>query len=340
MSRKTQTLAASIAALALVATGCSAGTPADKLTHVKVLLPVQAPLEYPHQLAEALGFNAEEGIEASFEYAGGSAEVIQQLVGGNGDIGITCASAIAAAFGEGFTQIRPVFTTVYGGVFGLAVPADSNVNDVADLRGQTIGISDPAGGEVPVVKGIMSAGGVDESEYELLAIGEGTAVALRAIENGDVQAVGGSFADFVGLQMQGLELRNLSESSMRDLPACAVVVTDDDIEENSDIIEGFLRATAKAVLWGQQNPERTLEILREKNPDTYAGESGELLMHFYMPVLAPPDENTVGAITPDSYAAYFDFTGVEMPEGLDDLIDDRFIAPANDFDRSELASVE
>jgi ABC-type nitrate/sulfonate/bicarbonate transport system substrate-binding protein len=86
--------------------------------------------------------------------------------------------------------VRPVFTTVYGSIFGMAVPDGSDVQDPADLEGRTIGISDPAGGEVPIVR--------------------------------KVDAVGGS--DFMALRVQGLELRPVGADTIEDLVADKVAV--------------------------------------------------------------------------------------------------------------------
>jgi NitT/TauT family transport system substrate-binding protein len=333
-------LAAS-AALLLSACGDDEGggsTDGDGSTEVRVLIPAESPIEYPHRVAEAEGFFEEEGISTTYAYAGGSAEVIQQLVSGQGDIGVSCASAIVAGFEEGFTEVKPLFTTVYGSIFGMAVPADSDVTDVAQLEGRTIGISDPAGGEVPIVKGLLESAGLTEDDVKLLPIGEGTAVALRAVQNGDVDAIGGSFSDFVGLQVQGLELEYIGGDAISDLPACAVLATDDYIAENRDVVEGFLRGSAKGVLWGQQNPEETLEILREASPEGFAGDLGADMVDLYLPLMAPPDEERIGDITADSYRAYFDFVNADAPENLDELINDEFVEPANDFDRSEVTN--
>ena len=310
----------------------------DGATEVRVLIPAESPIEYPHRVAEAQGFFEEEGISTTYSYAGGSAEVIQQLVAGQGDVGVSCASAIVAGFEEGFTEVRPLFTTVYGSIFGMAVPGDSDITEVGQLEGRTIGISDPAGGEVPIVRGLLETAGLSEDDVKLLPIGEGTAVALRAVQNGDVDAIGGSFSDFVGLQVQGLELEYIGGEAISDLPACAVLATDDYIADNREVVEGFLRGSAKGVLWGQENPDETLEILREASPEGFADDLGARMVDLYMPLMAPQDAERVGDISADSYRAYFDFVKAEAPENLDELINDEFVDEANDFDRAEVTS--
>lgn len=336
----TSVLAAAVASSFLLA-GCGAddAASADGKTKVRVLIPAESPIEYPHRVAESVGYFAEEGIATSYEYAGGSSEVIQQLVAGNGDVGVTCASAIVDAYAQGFTQVRPVFTTVYGSIFGMAVPDDSPVQAPEDLDGMTIGISDPAGGEVPIVRGILQSVGLDEDDVEMLPIGDGTAVALRAVREGQVDAVGGSFSDFVALRVQGLDLRPVGGETVSDLPACGVVVTDEYLAANREVVEGFLRASAKGVIYGQHAPDKMLEILRQASPDGYEDDLGANLVELYLPLMAPPEGAPIGEITAESYQTYIDFVGAEAPEeDLATLINGELVEPANDFDDAEVES--
>jgi NitT/TauT family transport system substrate-binding protein len=332
---------APLAGLAMLLSACgNDSSTSSGSTELRVLMPAESPLEYPQRVAESRGFFADEGIKSTISYTGGAAEVMQQLVGGQGDIGVSCSSAIVASIEQGFDEIEVIFTQFYGSIYGLSVPEGSSIEDPAELAGKTIGISDAAGGEVPVVRGILAASGLDENDVELLPIGEGTAVALRAIQKGDVDAIGGSFSDFVGLQVQGQGLVPIGGDTLADLPACAVVTTTEFADENREVVEGFLRASARGVLWGQSNPEETLEVLREASPTGYAGELGEQMMDLYVPMMAPVDPEAIGDLSPDSYRAYFDFVGAEVPAGLPELITNEYIDAANDFDRAEVQVAE
>lgn len=309
------------------------------LQEVQVLLPAESPIEYPHRVAEEVGYYAEEGLATSYQYSGGSSEVIQQLIAGNGDIGVTCAGAIIEALSEGFTELRPVFNTVYGSIFGISVPEDSDINAADDLAGKTIGISDPAGGEVPIVRGILREAGLSEDDVNLLPIGEATAVGLRAIEQGQVDALGGSLSDFFGLEVQGLELRPIGGEQIADLPACGVVVTEEYLADNADVVEGFLRATAKGQQFGQESEEATLAILEQVSPEGYGGEEGRLFLEAYLPYMQPPDGEPYGGLTAESYERYFDFASIEAPDvDLAEIVVTDFVEPANDYDPESVAS--
>lgn len=310
----------------------------DDLQALTVLLPVEAPLEYPHRVAEELGYFAEEGITTSYEYSGGSSEVIQQLLAGNGELGVTCTGAVVESVDD-FPEQRYLFTTVYGSIFNIGVPDDSPVQSLEDLRGGTIGISDLAGGEVPVIRGLLQGAGIDPDEdVTLLPIGEATAVGLRALEDGEVDAVGGSIPDFFGLRTQGMDLRVVGGQDIAELPACGVVSTADFVDANPDLIEGFLRATAKGQHFGQVDYQAALEVLRLSGSETFADQNGADFVDVYLPFMAPPSE-TYGTVTPDLFEEFITFVAMDDP-GVDltEVVITEFNEAANDFDRDAVAA--
>lgn len=314
-------------------------TASGDMTEITLLMPAESPIEYPHRVAQALGYYEEEGLDVTVEYAGGSSEVIQQLLGGSGEIGVTCAGAIIEGLSQGFTEMRPVFNTVYGSIFGIAVPGDSDISEIADLKGKTIGISDPAGGEVPIVRGLLKEAGLSEDDVNLLPIGEATAVGARAIEQGQVDALGGSLSDFFGLTVQGVELEQIGGESIKDLPACGVVVTEDYLESERDLVEGFLRGTAKGQQFGLENFDGTVSILAEAAPEAYEDEKGPAFLEAYMPFMTPPEGEPIGTISPDSFDQYFEFAEIEKPEDLDldEIVVDDLVEAANDYDTEEVS---
>ena len=64
-----------------------------------------------------------------------------------------------------------MFNVLYGSAFSLVVPENSEVQTAADLDGKTIGVSGLAGGEVPVIRGILRSVGMTEQDVELLLLG-------------------------------------------------------------------------------------------------------------------------------------------------------------------------
>lgn len=312
------------------ATTSTAGAEATAMT---VLLPVDSPNMYGFRVAAANGYFAEEGLDVTLEFLDGSGAVIQQLIAGNGDIGSVGTGTVAEAIEQGH-DIRAIGNTNYGSVFLLTVPADSDIQTPSDLAGRKVGISEFSGGEVPVVRGIISAAGLEpETDVELVPIGEGTALAVRALQEGQVDAFGGSVNDIVAVEVQGIDLRTLDPGDLSGVPALPLVATQSYIDANPQAVEGFLRAVARGADFGQTNPEETLEILMEQSPEQFVDETGERIFELVLDLWNPPEGTLYHEQSVESWEYFFDIIAVELPEGTDlsQVIVDDFVAAANDF---------
>jgi len=309
-------------------------TPSAEATELTVMLPVDSPNMYGFRVADANGYFTDENLVVTLEFVDGSGAAIQQLLAGAGQIASVGTGTVAEALEQGFDDIRAIGNTNYGSVFLLTVPEDSDIQTPADLEGARIGISELSGGEVPVVRGIVAAAGFDpESDVELVPIGEGTALAVQAIENGEVDAYGGSVNDIVAVEVQGIGLRSLDPGDLSGVPALPLTTTQAFIEENPQAVEGFLRAVARGAEFGQTNPEETLEILMEQSPEQFVDETGERIFELILDLWQPPDGELFHSQSVESWEYFFDIIAVELPEGsdLDTIIVDDFVEAANDF---------
>lgn len=308
--------------------------PSDEMAEVTILLPVDSPNMYGWRVAVANGYFTDENIDATLEFVDGSGAAIQQLLADAGQFASVGTGTVAEALEEGFDNVRAVGNTNYGSVFLLTVPADSDIQSPADLEGARIGISELSGGEVPVVRGIVSAAGFDpETDVELVPIGEGTALAVQAIENGDVDAYGGSVNDIVAVEVQGIDLRTLDPGDLSGVPALPLVTTQEFIDANPEAVEGVLRAVARGAEFGQTNPEETLQILMEQSPEQFVDETGERIFELVLDLWEPPEGTLFHGQSVESWEYFFGIIAVELPAGTDlnEIIVDDFVEAANDF---------
>lgn len=305
-----------------------------EMAEVTILLPVDSPNMYGFRVAVANGYFADENLDVTLEFVDGSGSAIQQLLGGAGQIASVGTGTVAEALESGFDDIRAIGNTNYGSVFLLTVPEDSEIQSPADLEGARIGISELSGGEVPVVRGIVSAAGFDvDTDVELVPIGEGTALAVQAIETDQVDAYGGSVNDIVAVEVQGIDLRTLDPGDLSGVPALPLVTTQGFIDENPEAVEGVLRAVARGAEFGQTNPEETLQILMDQSPEQFVDETGERIFELILDLWQPPEGELFHSQSVESWQYFFDVIAVELPEGVDlnTVIVDDFVEAANDF---------
>jgi NitT/TauT family transport system substrate-binding protein len=285
---------------------------------VTFMLPSDNPLQYyPLFLAEELGYYAEEGLNVTIEDIDGSGQVMQQVIAANTDIGMPSPPAYL----NGVSRDQDVYFFYqmhYTNVFDLIAPADSGISSVEDLRGEAIGITEEAGGEVPFVRAIMGDAGMTEGEdYTLLPIGEGGALTFNALESGDVAAYAGSIYDIANLDSAGMDTSSVMPEEYRNYPANGFVVTGDTLESESDMLTRFLRAVNKATVFGRANPEAALEIATRDRPDLY--DDPEIVDAYWeatLGMMTPPQavaDDAIGTMYFDGWQGFHDFM-VAAPE--------------------------
>jgi NitT/TauT family transport system substrate-binding protein len=74
--------------------------------------------------------------------------VVQQVIAGNAPYGMAAATSILIG-AQRDSSLRAVFCNPSRNLFGIAVPEGSDIEEIADLEGKTLGISEQGGGETP-----------------------------------------------------------------------------------------------------------------------------------------------------------------------------------------------
>jgi len=228
---------------------------------------------FPVYLADAAGYYADEGIDVGeIQIVSGSGAAIQQVIAGNVDLLISNpAASISAVAGEQ-GDIVVYCSSHYQNIFTLATPTSTGITDIAGLAGGTIGISEPSGGEVPVVRAAMATEGlVDGEDYEMLAIGEGGQVTFEALSSGDATAYSSSVFDVAAIEAAGLPLTHVLPDEFLYVPSIGYSVLRETFEGRSDVLTRFARATARAYQWGslEENREQVNELIEPYNAELF-----------------------------------------------------------------------
>lgn len=309
----------------------------------------------PIYVAEELGYFEEEGLTVQTEYPGSTPRTVQLLVVGRGQIALPDPAATISAKARGH-DLKSLWTYGRSSFFGMAVLPDSPIQswDTASIRGTTIGISELAGGEVPILRGALSAAGLKEDEdVELQAVGGGSAEAADALESGDIDLVAGSYPDFFALEARGLKLRIITPDTIESFPRNSVTVKAEDLEAHREELTGYLRALSKSMVFMRANPEATAGFVKKHAPEN----TGDLDITTIADVLleglllrgvedyfteGSPVYQKVGSQDLEGWENYMNFLvegGVEA-EGVklekkvpvNEIVDNGLIDAANDFD--------
>ena len=133
----------------------------------------------PFAIATKMGWFKDAGISVELVPLPGSTDCVKLV--GTGDVAYALPSV------EPLASLRPqglkakVFYTAYqGNIYGPAVPADSPIKTLADLKGKKIGVQAMASAGYPVMRAIAASEGLDpDVDISIVVVGEGAqAVAL------------------------------------------------------------------------------------------------------------------------------------------------------------------
>lgn len=332
-----------LATLLLVTAGCGGddegGGETTKLT-VTIPFPSGA-VFYPLFVAQENGYFEEEGIEVTVEPVDGSGATIQQLSAGQAQVAVPSPGPFMQAVARG-EDLRSVYTLYQSNVFSVQVPADSEVQSLADLEGKTVGVGALDGGETPFVKAALKeAAGLEEGDYELLAIGDGGQAAV-ALNRGDVDAYASAFVDVAIMKLRGVELRNILPEEFQNFFDTVFVFKSDFVEENANVIEGFGRAIAKGTVWGLDNAAGVVEITSKFFPEEAEDKAfTQALVEETSTLYELPDETDGkwGYSVPEFVERYMNFLVEqgELEEPVDtDIFSNDHVDEYNDFDEDEL----
>lgn len=245
-----------------------------ELQKVVFALTNQRAIQYnPFYIADYLGYYEDEGLEVEIQIFDGSSTTVQQIIAGNVDIGLPSGPATAQAISQGHC-LKQFMSFAYQNVFGLAAPADSGITSLEDLRGKTIGISEPGGGEIPLVRAMMTWAGLQEgTDYEMVPIGEGGALTLEALQKGRADAYSSSVYDIASVEVAGMPLEDVTPEEFLYTPSNAAVATCDVYENEQDMLIGFGRAVAKAAVFAEANRDAAWDIIKTYEPELFEDEA-------------------------------------------------------------------
>jgi len=222
---------------------------------------------YYLMMPEVLGYWRDMGYDVTVEPVGASLDAIQQLVGGNVDFVNVGSAAVVQANVQENIPLRVV--DELGTIdWGVAVPADSDITAVADLRGKAIGLYSLASAGLPYLSAYLAENGLDpENDVSLIPVGYGPQ-ASEALNRGDVDALMLWNSALMELENLGHEFRYFRAESWRTMPDWALATSQATIDNDYQMVVDIVKGMVMAVVFTQANPECVLQLHWANWPET------------------------------------------------------------------------
>ncbi len=214
-------------------------------------------------VADSLGYYEEAGLEVEFNHHAVGADQFGALVSGQ--------EAMLMASGDEVMQVRAKdVEVVYVAVVyrkypvALIVPADSDIQTIADIKGKKVGVPGEYGANWIGLLALLDSAGLTKDDISVESIGFTQASALLA---GHVDAIMG-YVNNEPLQVQsaGMPVRTFSVSDVSPLVANGLVVTNEYADKNPDTVRAMVEATLRGLQYAIDNPEKTVQIAKDYVP--------------------------------------------------------------------------
>ena len=355
MNRKL-TLSASATAAVLLLAACgddddttAAGTDDGELTEVQFGVATQALIESlsPYTtIPQELGYFEEEGLDVEVLGFAGGGETIQAVDAGQIDLGIPPATPLFAASSEG-SDVMAFYTQITRNYLNPEVAEDSDIEEILDLEGATVGPQSLDSGNVPLIRAMVALEGGDPDSVEFVATGT-PSEALNFLQAGEIDVLALWDAAYADIENQGQSLRQISNEQFRELGFHqGLVALEERIDTDRDLMVGMGRAISKGMVFADENPEAAIELYWENEPEAAPPpdvDDDEAMTMAMDSLLAraentEPIDGTWGLATDEQVQEHLDLV-VEFDElnelSLDDVWTADLLEEINDFDEEAI----
>lgn len=338
--------AARLLALPVAALALAAAPPADAQLR-KFSVQGGAPVPYiafaPIYVGQQAGFFKEEGLEVDIRYASGAAQATQLAAAGQADVAMITVEPSINGYEKGIRG-KIVFATNNHLIYYIAVPENSPIQKIEDLKGKKIGVSNFGSSAVPVVRAILRAAGIEPNADTLVPVGV-MDQAMAALQSNTVQALGLFDGIYFGLERAGYKFRYIKHPTLATLGNGGIFASDKVIAARRDELCAFGRGFAKSVAFMVTNPEAATRMWWTVSPAARRGATDEEAMKNGLSEtvsiaktydLGFPPQVRYGAIDHARFKSYVDLLKQEgviaSAPAIEELITDSFIDCINKFD--------
>jgi NitT/TauT family transport system substrate-binding protein len=218
------------------------------------------------------GFFDEEGLDVELKSARGSALGAQLVMTGQADVvhaGTSVGLMVPVSKGSPLVAFYNMITQNFQ---MPAVPADSPIKSLTDLRGKKLGVIGQATATVPIVKAVLEDAGLDPNkDVTFIDVGYGAqaAAALWVTKQVDALAMYDSvYAAIEQVSPEKYKLRILT-SPLSDKISfqTALVTRPETLKAKRDALVRLGRAHAKSTVFALENPDAAVRMHFKRYPE-------------------------------------------------------------------------
>jgi len=243
----------SYAFLGMLLAGGAQAKDLTKITLTHALPNLTPSFAIDSSLPVALGYWKKEGLDVDVITTRGAAAAIQLVISGKADAAVASPVAAMRAVQKN-VNLKIIYTTLRGDIFGVAIPAGKGMSSLKDLKGKTIGVSSFASSGANYTKALLVRAGLKPTDFSIVEVGVG-ARAANALRSGQVQALGLWDEAYKQMELSGIKFDKIYTDPRADTSiAGSIVVRAEDLEKRPEVLIGLARGIAKSQVFQKANP--------------------------------------------------------------------------------------
>ena len=220
-------------------------------------------------VAQKLGWFAQEGLDVEVVPLTGSTDCVKFVATREFLITLPSMEPLAIARQQG-VRIKNFYTAYQTPGYAIAVPAESPIQKLSDLKGKTIGVTNMASAGVIIARALAATSGLNpDTDINLVVAGEGAQPAAL-LRSKQIDALSQFDTQYVLIENAGVKLRILDKRPIERFPSNGFIALEETIQTRARELIGFARAYAKGTVFTMANPEAAVRVLYDVFPFTGA----------------------------------------------------------------------
>jgi len=235
-----------------------AGASAQDETDVTLFLSFIPTVQFaPVYVAIENGYFAEEGISLTPEHSFNEADGVDRIAVNDLQFGIISGEQVIVARGAGKPLVY-VFEWYHDFPVAIVTPADSGIEEPADLADKKVGIPGPFGASYMGFTAFLAENDLSEDDLTLESIGF---TAPESVCEGVVEAAVVYVANEpLTIEENCFPVTVIRISDYANLVSNGLVTNEETIENNPDLVAGLVRALRRGVEFTLENPDDAFTI--------------------------------------------------------------------------------
>jgi NitT/TauT family transport system substrate-binding protein len=227
----------------------------------------------PFAIATRMGWY--KNIKVQLVPIAGSTDCVKLVATGDVPYSLPSVEPLAPARVQG-VKGKIFYTAYQGNIYGIAVPRESAVKSLKDLKGKKIGVASMSSGGVPVARGLLAMSGLNpETDAQIVVVGE-AAQAAALLRSGQVAALSLYDTQYALVDSAGVALRMLDAGPVARFPSNGFFALEETLQKQREQALELVRGYAMGTVFALANPEAAVKIVFEVYPQTIpSGKSEE-----------------------------------------------------------------